>query len=70
MVQDPSDENKRIFYETPLWEEFKKEGFIIYDLKEKIDVDLTNPEYLLPDLHPNAKAWNTVVPKLAKDFNL
>ena len=70
LFQDTIEKDKKIFYQTPLWEEFKDNGFLIYDLKEEIKVDLTDKEYLLPDLHPNKKAWETIVPKLVKDLNL
>ena len=70
MVQDSVQEEKKFFYETEQWSDFEKEGFIIYDLKKEISVDLTDKKYLLPDLHPNKEAWELVVPKLVKDLNL
>lgn len=53
-----------------LWNQLKKDGFIVYDLKKELDFDITATEYLLPDAHPNAKAWEIITPKFIKDVNL
>ncbi len=57
-------------YNTKRWKELEKEGFIIYDLAKDIDVDITTKEYLLPDMHPNKKTWQVVIPKLVKDLQI
>jgi|GEM_PF-1301040 len=63
------DTVKYAFY-TDRWKELEDEGFIIYDLDKKLNVDITNDEYSLPDQHPNEKAWDVITEQLVKDFNL
>ncbi len=49
-------------------EELKKNGFIIISNKE-LGINLNNQEYkILNDNHPNADAWNTIVPILISKF--
>lgn len=67
---DSTQALEKYFYETDKWEELKEEGFIVYDLKKEINEDLTDKKYLLPDLHPNQKAWEIIVPKLINDLNI
>ena len=57
-------------YTTKRWQELEDEGFLVYDLKDVLDVDITSDEYTFPDGHPNEKAWNIVTKKLVKDLNL
>ena len=70
MGSDTLREEAQFFYETELWNDFEKSGFKVYDLKDEIKVDLTDKEYLLPDLHPNQKAWELVIPQFVKDLKL
>ena len=67
---EPGNEDKEYYAVTDEWNEFKEKGIIIYDLEKEINADLTSKEYLLPDLHPNKKAWETIVPKLVKELSL
>jgi len=57
-------------YNTERWRELEEEGFIVYDLKEKAGADITKKEYILPDAHPNAKAWEIISRRLINDLNL
>jgi len=57
-------------YRTPRWQELEDEGFIIYDLNEKLNLDMEDNEYTLPDGHPNSRAWEVVSQKLVQDLNL
>lgn len=60
-----SERNKRI------WEEMEKEGAIVIKTKDTIDVNLSDSEYkIVNDFHPNEKAWQTIVPVLAKKLDL
>ncbi len=54
------------------WKALEKQGIIVINLKEIVDVDLfTHEKYTLDDkFHPNAEAWNLIVPSLAKKLNL
>ena len=58
------------FYNTERWKELEKEGFIVVDLAKDLDFDITSKEYILPDMHPNKKAWQIVIPKLVKDLKM
>lgn len=58
-------------YDCKLKEELKKMNYIVLDTKELTGVVLNN-EYQISktDSHPNAKAWELVVPEIAKVLNL
>ncbi len=57
-------------YNTERWKELETEGFIVYDLAKDLNIDITTKEYLLPDMHPNKKTWQVVIPKLVKDLDI
>lgn len=57
-------------YTTPRWKELEDEGFIVYDLKDRMNVDITDDEYTFPDGHPNSKAWDIIIDKMTKDLNI
>ncbi len=57
------------FY-TDRWKELGESGFIIYDLSDKIKVNLQSEEYTVFDGHPNAKAWDIITKKLKQDIRL
>lgn len=70
-LADIGEENvQKYTYITPRWKELEDEGFIVYDLLDKLDVDITSNEYTFPDSHPNEKAWDVVTKKLVEDLNL
>lgn len=53
------------------WDVLKeKNGIIIIDLDQLTGVNLSDSKYRLADWHPNAKAWEVIVPVLAKELNL
>ncbi len=53
------------------FEELEKDGIIIIRANKLLNINITNKEYMLPDgNHPNAKAWEVIVPVLAKELNL
>ena len=66
LIGNPDHEE---IYNSPRWNELKKEGFKVIDLQTYIKADLTSPEYLFKDAHPNRKAWDVITSKLAKDIN-
>ena len=53
-------------------EKLEKEGIIIVKVKDIANIDVKSPEYTISpkDFHPNAKAWQVIVPVLAKELNL
>ncbi len=55
-----------------IFKELEKEGIIVIKAKDILNVDLNELEYLISnrDTHPNAKAWQDIVPALAKELNL
>lgn len=57
-------------YTTPRWKELEDDGFIIYDLKDRLNIDITEDKYTFPDGHPNIKAWDIITDKLTKDLNM
>lgn len=54
-----------------IWKELEKEGFIILDARELTNIDLIDKRYKATDgWHPNAKAWELILPKLIKKLNI
>ena len=64
-----SPEELNELYTTERWNELSLDGFIVIDLKEYIDEDLTDKKYMFQDFHPNKEAWDVITNKLAKDIN-
>lgn len=52
------------------WDELKKDGAIIINADELTGTNLLTKEYRLEDWHPNAKAWDIIVPALVEELNL
>ncbi len=54
------------------WNILDKEGIIIVKVKDIAKIDVKSPEYTLSpnDFHPNAKAWQVIVPKLIEELKL
>ncbi len=54
------------------WSELESDGIIIINLDELLGIHLSlNKEYTLKDgQHPNAKAWEVIVPALVKELKL
>ena len=49
----------------------RKNGFIVIDISALTDEDLTSLKYQINDrYHPNAEAWDVVLPPLLKELNL
>lgn len=48
------------------------EGVRVIRLSDITDIDVSNPQFTISetDVHPNAKAWENVVPVLVKELNL
>ena len=56
---------------TDRWEELEKEGFIVIKTSNLVGRRFYKPEDLTYDsVHPSAKAWDLVVPKLVKRLGL
>ena len=57
-----------VYEYSPIFEEMasdiEKEGFVIVRVLDDLGIDTNNDEYVLPDGHPNEKAWDKIVPKL------
>lgn len=54
-----------------MWAEAKKMGIKVIKVSDIVDVNIDDEEYKIPnDFHPNAKAWEVIVPALAKELNL
>ena len=51
-------------------EELEKSGIKVVYLSELSDIDFSQPYYRLDEQHPNSKAWDIIVPLLAKKLNL
>ncbi len=51
------------------WDVLKKEGIIIIQASD-LGLNLDDEKYRFKDRHPNAKAWEVIVPALAKKLNL
>ena len=51
------------------WEKLKKEGIIVIQ-RSDLNLDLEDSKYKVSDGHPSAKAWQVIVPALAKELNL
>jgi len=52
------------------WKELEDEGFIVYDISKKININFNDSEYRLPDGHPKANVWEIVSRKLVRDLGL
>ena len=53
------------------WKELEEENIKIINLKSILNVNLRDAEYTIDDAgHPNAKAWEVIVPALVKELNL
>ncbi len=55
---------------TENWDILKQDNIIIIKVKEDLNIDIDKKEYKLLDNHPNAKAWQVIVPALVKELNL
>ncbi len=63
------DSSNNIFISNR-WKELEDLGFIVYDLNEKVNVNLKDDEYTLADQHPNGKAWEIVSKTIVSDLHL
>ncbi len=53
------------------WKQIENKDIIVIKSNEILDVDITDKEYQqIWDRHPNAKAWQVIVPALSKKLNL
>jgi hypothetical protein len=66
-VYDENTQYQEKIYNSEIWKELEKDGFLIYDLKKEINADLTQNEYILSDRHPSPKAWQIITPKFVHD---
>ena len=59
-------------FDTKLKKKLIENGFIVVNTRELTGISLCGEQYQLSkqDEHPNAKAWDVVVPKLVKALNL
>lgn len=70
ILQYEENENSWIF-NNPRWNELRDEGFIIINSYELTNEHLFEEKYRIPnDVHPNEKAWDLLVPKLAERLEL
>lgn len=59
------------FVKTDRWNELRNRGFIVLSADKLTGVDLRSPEFLASDnYHPNAHAWDVLVPALSKQLSL
>ena len=67
-----SSENDYSEYEVPfMWDILKKEGFIVIDSKDLIGRLYTDKDKVKDDnFHPNAQAWEELIPPLIKELEL
>lgn len=58
--------------DIPSFDKLSKEGIIIINLNDLLNIDLYDQAYTISkdDYHPNAKAWEIIVPAIAKELNL
>lgn len=53
------------------WNELKKTGIMVIKAKDILNVNIMDNEYIgIDNVHPNAKAWEVIVPALVKELNL
>ena len=53
------------------WNEVEKQGIKVINLNSSYNIDTQQPEYKGTDNeHPNAKAWEVIVPALVKELDL
>ena len=54
------------------WSPVIQNGIIVINVPEITHTNLYNPEYLVSetDIHPNSRAWATVVPAISTELNL
>ena len=66
-----SSENDFSIYELPfMWDVLEKEGFIIVDSKDLIGRIYTKEDTAEDNFHPNAQAWEELIPPLVKKLKL
>ncbi len=54
-----------------MFTELEKAGFKVIYLDKILNFNINDDQYQVPDkFHPNAKAWQVIVPALAKELNL
>ena len=57
--------------DSPIFKELEQEGFIILDARKLVNIDLLDKQYRAKDgWHPNAKAWEILLPELIKELNI
>ncbi len=66
LIGEPAHEE---IYDSKRWNELKKQGIKVIDLKTYVKADLTSEEYIFKDGHPNQKAWDIISDKLSNDIN-
>ena len=53
------------------WSELNNENIIVIKINDMLGFDIMDTKYTIEDNnHPNAKAWDVIVPALAKELNL
>ncbi len=53
------------------WNELNDENIIVIKINDMLGFDIMDTKYTIGDnMHPNAKAWEVIVPALAKELNL
>ena len=57
-------------YIKPIQKELENNGISIIYLSDLSDIDFSQDKYKVDGQHPNGKAWNIIVPLLAKKLNL
>ena len=57
-------------YIKPIQKELENNGISIIYLSNLSDIDFSQDKYKVDGQHPNGKAWNIIVPLLAKKLNL
>lgn len=52
------------------WNILKRDDIIVIRIKEDLNINISDKKYKLLDNHPNAKAWQDIVPALVKKLDL
>lgn len=61
----------KMYNEDDLKNRLEKNGFIVIDLQDLTQTDLTTDEFKLKnDPHPNEKAWDLITPKIIEELKL
>lgn len=70
LIYDENPSNDFHFYMKDYFDKLQQNGFIIIKVDDLIGAEQKNKERQKDGFHPNAQAWNLIVPKLIEKLNL